>query len=165
MNAPATAVGRLAARWPLLVAGSLRWLTRPARCCRYAPTAAARRRPTAAPTAGAAPTAPASLRQRRWPPTRPRGDCPTPGDMPAGSTMRKIQDRGRLIAGVSADTYLLGSRNPLNGKIEGFDIDMVKAVAKAIFGDENKYELRVITAAAPDPGAAERRRSTSSPAT
>ena len=61
--------------------------------------------------------------------------------------MAKIRERGRLIAGVSADTYLLGSRNPLNGRIEGFDIDMVKAVAKAIFGDENKYQLRVITAA------------------
>jgi polar amino acid transport system substrate-binding protein len=77
----------------------------------------------------------------------PEGQLPTPGAMPAGSTMRRIQDRGRLIAGVSADTYLLGSRNPLTGKIEGFDIDMVKAVAKAIFGDENAYELKVITAA------------------
>ena len=61
--------------------------------------------------------------------------------------MAKIKKRGRLVAGVSADTYLLGSRNPLTGRIEGFDIDMVKAVAKAIFGDENKYQLRVITAA------------------
>ncbi len=61
--------------------------------------------------------------------------------------MRKIQDRGRLVAGVSADTYLLGARNPLTGKIEGFDIDMVKAVAKAIFGDESAYQLKVITAA------------------
>ena len=68
--------------------------------------------------------------------------CPSPDDLPKGSTMRKIQDRGRLIAGVSADTYLLGSRNPLNGKIEGFDIDMVKAVAKAIFGDENRTSSR-----------------------
>jgi polar amino acid transport system substrate-binding protein len=70
-----------------------------------------------------------------------------PGDTPSGSTLRKIADRGRLIAGVSADTFLLGSRNPLTGKIEGFDIDMVKAVAKAIFGDENAYQLKVITAA------------------
>ena len=37
--------------------------------------------------------------------------------------------------------------NPLTGQIEGFDIDLVKAVAKAIFGDENRYQLRVITAA------------------
>ena len=77
----------------------------------------------------------------------PQGDLPKPGDMPDGSTMRKIQSRGRLIAGVSADTYLLGSRNPLTGQIEGFDIDMVKAVAKAIFGNENAYQLKVITAA------------------
>ena len=63
-----------------------------------------------------------------------------------GATLAKIRDRGRLIAGVSADTYLLGSRNPFTGQIEGFDIDMVKAVAEAIFGDENRYQLKVITA-------------------
>jgi polar amino acid transport system substrate-binding protein len=72
---------------------------------------------------------------------------PPPAALPSGSTMAKIQDRGRLVAGVSADTYLLGSRNPFTGEIEGFDIDMVKAVAKAIFGDEDKYQLKVITAA------------------
>ena len=77
----------------------------------------------------------------------PSGDVPSPGDLPSGSTMATIKKRGRLVAGVSADTYLLGSRNPLTGHIEGFDIDMVKAVAKAIFGDENRYQLRVITAA------------------
>ncbi|HWJ53575.1 MAG TPA: transporter substrate-binding domain-containing protein [Propionibacteriaceae bacterium] len=77
----------------------------------------------------------------------PDGPLPSPNDLPAGSTMAQIKKRGRLIAGVSADTYLLGSRNPLNGRIEGFDIDMVKAVTKAIFGDETKYQLRVITAA------------------
>jgi polar amino acid transport system substrate-binding protein len=78
---------------------------------------------------------------------QPVGPLPTAGDMPPGSTMRKIQERGRLVAGVSADTYLLGARNPLTGKIEGFDIDMVKAVAKAIFGDAGAYQLKVITAA------------------
>jgi polar amino acid transport system substrate-binding protein len=64
-----------------------------------------------------------------------------------GSTLAKIRERGRLVAGVSADTYLLGSRNPLTGQIEGFDIDMVKAVAEAILGDEALYQLKVITAA------------------
>ena len=77
----------------------------------------------------------------------PSGSLPKPGNLPAGSTMEKIRKRGRLVAGVSADTYLLGSRNPLNGRVEGFDIDMVKAVAQAIFGDPNRYQLRVITAA------------------
>lgn len=72
---------------------------------------------------------------------------PSSGKLPAGSTMAKIKKRGRLIAGVSADTYLLASRDPLTGRIQGFDIDMVKAIARAIFGNENAYELRVITAA------------------
>ena len=72
--------------------------------------------------------------------------------------MAKIQKRGRLVAGVSADTYLLGSRNPFTGEIEGFDIDMVKAVAKAIFGNENRYQLKVITAAQRIPALREGRR-------
>jgi polar amino acid transport system substrate-binding protein len=78
----------------------------------------------------------------------PAGPNPAPGaPMPANSYMGKIQKRGRLIAGVSADTLLLGARNPLNGQIEGFDIDMLKAVSKAIFNDPNKIEYRVITTA------------------
>ena len=67
--------------------------------------------------------------------------------MPAGSQMATIQKRGRLIAGVSADTLLLGSRNPVNGQIQGFDIEMLKAISKAIFNDPNKIEFRVITTA------------------
>jgi len=67
--------------------------------------------------------------------------------MPADSYMAKIQKQKRLIAGVSSDTLLLGARNPLTGQIEGFDIEMLKAVSKAIFGDPNKIEFRVITTA------------------
>ena len=61
--------------------------------------------------------------------------------------MAKIKKRGRLVAGVSADSYLLGARDPLGGQIQGFDIDFVKAMAKAILGDERRYQLVVITAA------------------
>lgn len=70
-----------------------------------------------------------------------------PLGIPTGSTMADIRQRGRLIAGVSADTYLLGARDPVTGQVQGFDIDLVKQVAKAIFGDEDRYQLRVITAA------------------
>jgi polar amino acid transport system substrate-binding protein len=70
---------------------------------------------------------------------------PQPLAMPAGTYMAKIQQRGRLIAGVSADSLNLGSRDPISGQIVGFDIDMIRAVAKAIFGDPNKVELRVIS--------------------
>ena len=61
--------------------------------------------------------------------------------------MRRSGTRGRLIVGVSADTLLLAARNPVSGRIEGFDIDMARLVAKAIFGDPDKIELRVITTA------------------
>ena len=81
----------------------------------------------------------------------PAATLPSPGQMPAGTTMRRIQDRGRLIAGVSADTRLLGARNPVSGKIEGFDIDLLHAVSQAIFGEPNRIEYRVITAAQREP--------------
>ena len=72
------------------------------------------------------------------------------GDLLDGPTIDKIRERGRLIAGVASDTYLLGSRNPALGVIEGFDIDMVNAIAAEIFPDDDLaavVELRVITAA------------------
>lgn len=75
----------------------------------------------------------------------PLAELPPPGEMPAGSTMAEIHDRGRLIVGVSADTLLFGARNPLTDRIEGFDIDMLTEVARAIFGDSPAIEYRVIT--------------------
>lgn len=64
-----------------------------------------------------------------------------------GESLQRIRQRGFLVAGVAADNYLLGSRNPFNGQIEGFDIDMVNAIAEAIFGEKGHVQLRVITAA------------------
>lgn len=101
---------------------------------------------TATPTA---PTTTATECATDTNPTRsyePTGPLPSPGDFPSISTMDEIYERGRLIAGVSADTYLLASNNPFTGQIEGFDIDMVEQVAEAIFGDPKAYELKVITA-------------------
>lgn len=106
--------------------------------CGYAPTEVPTPEDTPEPTAAAPPSAPEcdNATQSYDPITT----------IPSGSTMADIQDRGRLIVGVSADSYLLGSRNPQTGEIEGFDIDMAKAVAKAILGDAGKIELKVITA-------------------
>ena len=59
------------------------------------------------------------------------GGLPAPGDLPSGSTMADIRKRGQLVAGVSGDSYLLASRNPFTGVVEGFDIDMVNQVAAA----------------------------------
>lgn len=69
--------------------------------------------------------------------------------------VQEIRDRGRLIVGVSADTYLMASANPEAGnKIEGFDIEFAKAIGRAIFEDTaegfetgRNIQFRVITAA------------------
>jgi len=74
---------------------------------------------------------------------RPSG----PPQVTAGSFMAKIRARGYLIAGVDQSTYRFGFFNPLNNQIEGFDIDMVRAVAKAIFGnsDPNTVHFKAIS--------------------
>jgi polar amino acid transport system substrate-binding protein len=68
-----------------------------------------------------------------------------PPQVTPGSFMAKIRARGYLIAGVDQSTYHFGFLNPLDGKIEGFDIDMIRAVAQAIFGDPDKVEYKVIS--------------------
>ena len=139
---------RLQWRRPLLALAAVASLSALSACTAftYSPTPLPSEAPTQQP-APSAPASPAACRENPLASYEPGGPLPTPETLPNGSTMAKIQKRGRLVAGVSADTYLLGSRNPFTGEIEGFDIDMVKAVAKAIFGNENRYQLKVITAA------------------
>lgn len=72
------------------------------------------------------------------------GSLPAPGRMPAGSYMEVIQKRGRLVLGTSQDTLLFSSRNPITGRIEGFDVDMGRQIAQAIFGDPGKIQIKVI---------------------
>lgn len=113
--------------------------------CAATPTAVPPRPESAAPTA-APPAGPPTCNNATQS-YAPGGPLPGPNALPAGSTMAAIKERGRLVVGVSADSYLLGSRNPSSGVIEGFDIDMADQVAKAIFGPDAKAQLRVITAA------------------
>jgi polar amino acid transport system substrate-binding protein len=73
---------------------------------------------------------------------RPPATMPVPGAMPQGSFMRTIQQRGYLIAGVNAGALDFGYLNPATGQIEGFEIDLVREIARAIFGDPtNHYRL------------------------
>lgn len=67
-----------------------------------------------------------------------------------GAAVQTIRDRGRLIAGVAADTKLLGARKPGGTELEGFDIDMALAIAQQIWPDDDprdRVDFRVITAA------------------
>ena len=78
---------------------------------------------------------------------RPAATLPTPGQMPAGSYMQRILRRGKLIAGVDQNTLLFAYLNPATGQIEGFEIDLLRQLAQAIFGNPNALELKAITTA------------------
>ncbi|MCK6077100.1 transporter substrate-binding domain-containing protein [Paenibacillus silvae] len=66
-------------------------------------------------------------------------------DAQAKGTIEQIKERGKLIAGVKYDTKLFGLKDPASGNVEGFDIDIAKALAKQILGDETKVELKEVT--------------------
>ncbi|MEU8228716.1 glutamate ABC transporter substrate-binding protein [Actinoplanes sp. NPDC048967] len=102
-------------------------------------------RPSA--SAAPAPTGPAAVVDTSCNPRaslKPAGALPAPGKMPAGTYMAQIHKRGRLVLGTSQDTLLFSSRNPFTGKVEGFDVDMGRQIAQAIFGDPDKIQIKVI---------------------
>lgn len=121
----------------LLVTAALTALSMPGSAAVAAPAALHLAAPTAAhqatPTCNASNVTASSL--------RPAG----PPQVTPGSFMATIRRRGYLIAGVSESTYPFGFFNPLAGKPEGFDIDIVHAIAQAIFGNPNDIEFRAIS--------------------
>jgi polar amino acid transport system substrate-binding protein len=76
---------------------------------------------------------------------RPSGPLPAPGQMPAGSTMSQIVEKGRLVVGVDQNTYLFGFRDSFTGELGGFDIDIAKQIATALFGDASHIQFVVLT--------------------
>jgi polar amino acid transport system substrate-binding protein len=80
----------------------------------------------------------------------PMSPMPAPGQMPAGTTMATILGRGYLIAGVDQDSYAWGYPNPSPSapsgeSYAGFDIDLLHAIAQAIFGNPNKIHFVPVT--------------------
>ena len=76
---------------------------------------------------------------------RPSGALPAPGQMPPGSFMATIARHGELVAGVDQNTLLLAYLNPMNGQLEGFEIAMLRELARALFGDPDKIEFKALT--------------------
>jgi polar amino acid transport system substrate-binding protein len=101
--------------------------------------------PSGAQEATAAPVAESADCGDREASLRP-GPQPRPGNMPPGSTMATIAERGRLIVGVDQNTRPFGFRDPSTGQLEGFDIDVAREIARAIFGDPNRIDPRVVEA-------------------
>lgn len=63
-----------------------------------------------------------------------------------GKKIQAIKDRGVLKVGVKVDVPKFSYKNPSTGKIEGFEVDLAKQIAKKILGDENKVKLQSVTA-------------------
>lgn len=78
---------------------------------------------------------------------RPPASMPAPGTMPSGSFMATIKHRGYLIAGVDQNTLLFDYFNPLSGHFEGFEIDLLHELARAIFGNPNAVHFVALTTA------------------
>jgi ABC-type amino acid transport substrate-binding protein len=83
-----------------------------------------------------------------------KGSAPKPSasvrpSFPAGSYMARIQARGKLVAVVRDWQPFFAYRNPATGQVEGFDVDMTRAVARAIFGldDASVLQFEALTPA------------------
>ncbi|MET9902666.1 glutamate ABC transporter substrate-binding protein [Streptomyces sp. NPDC006446] len=81
--------------------------------------------------------------------TDPQNRSPAPSGAD-GATIEAIKNRKdrRLIVGVDQNSYHWGYRDPNNPEagsdLEGFDIDLVHAIAKDILGDENAVQFRAV---------------------
>jgi putative glutamine transport system substrate-binding protein len=59
----------------------------------------------------------------------------------SGNTLDAIKARGVLKIGVKYDSPPFGVLDPKTNQVEGFDIDVAHALAKAILGDPNKVQF------------------------
>lgn len=73
---------------------------------------------------------------------RPTGPPVVDGTAPS---LAAIVERGLLRVGVDQNSYRFGYRNSLTGRLEGFDIDVAKQVATAIFGEPSRIQFVTLT--------------------
>ncbi|GGE19774.1 ABC transporter glutamine-binding protein GlnH [Marinithermofilum abyssi] len=61
------------------------------------------------------------------------------------NSLDAIKKRGKLVAGIRYDVYLFGYKDPSDGQVKGFEIDLMKELAKRMLGSEKKLELKEVT--------------------
>ncbi|MFJ3215665.1 transporter substrate-binding domain-containing protein [Kitasatospora sp. NPDC086801] len=64
-----------------------------------------------------------------------------------GTAVKAIKAKGTLIVGVDQNSYRWGARNPNTGELEGFDIDLARAIGTAVMGDPSKVVLKPVSTA------------------
>lgn len=70
------------------------------------------------------------------------GTGATGGTSASGPGLDAVKQRGKLIVGVKYDVPLFGFLNPETNKVEGFDVEMGRAVAQRIFGNPDAVEFK-----------------------
>ncbi|MFG2898408.1 glutamate ABC transporter substrate-binding protein [Streptomyces zaomyceticus] len=61
-----------------------------------------------------------------------------------GPSIEAIKQRGKLVVGVDQSSYRWGYRNPETRALEGFDIELARAIAKDVLGNEDAVIFRAI---------------------
>ena len=59
-----------------------------------------------------------------------------------GTLLRKIQDRGRLVAGIRFDVPTFGRLNADTRQVDGFEAAIAREIAAYIFGDPGKIDFK-----------------------
>jgi putative glutamine transport system substrate-binding protein len=72
------------------------------------------------------------------------GGGDTKSNAQSGSYVETIKKRGKLVVGVKYDTYLFGYKDPQDGQVKGFEVDLMKELAKRMLGAESKLELKEV---------------------
>ncbi|MEU0690467.1 glutamate ABC transporter substrate-binding protein [Streptomyces uncialis] len=77
----------------------------------------------------------------------PEASSLRPSTSDTGPAVSEIRKRGRLVIGVDQNSYRWGYRDPNNAKdggLEGFDIDLARAIADAILPEGGTVQYRAI---------------------
>ena len=59
-----------------------------------------------------------------------------------GSVLARIQERGKLVCGTKVDVPTFGYLNPETNAMEGFDVDVCRAIAAELLGDPQAVEFK-----------------------
>ncbi|RWA18422.1 hypothetical protein MBRU_04190 [Mycolicibacterium brumae DSM 44177] len=104
-----------------------------------------------------APPSPAGMAElppERAPAPAPDQDCdltaslrPFGNRAEADEAVADIRKRGRLLVGLDVGSNLFSFRDPVTGRITGFDVDLAAEVARDIFNNPNQVEYRILSSA------------------
>jgi glutamate transport system substrate-binding protein len=73
-----------------------------------------------------------------------RDEVEQPGEFEDGSTMKAIQDRGKLVVGIRLDAPPFAYRDPNTGLVSGFDVEIARLIASGIFGAQIEGKIEFI---------------------